>query len=77
MSYQTAAPVRRPSLIGAGIVAEEIENTWEQAMKGPLAKSRQAGEPLPAVPGEPRSEGFCESRVKNAWSILQYIGQVR
>jgi len=33
---KVAAPVRRPSLIGAGIDPEEIEKTVERAMKFPL-----------------------------------------
>jgi hypothetical protein len=46
-----AAPVRRPSLIGAGIVPKEIEITIEQAMNVLLAYFRQTGKLVPVLPG--------------------------
>jgi hypothetical protein len=45
-----AVPVRRPSLVGAGIVSKEIENTWEQAMKVLLAYCQQTGKLVPVIP---------------------------
>jgi hypothetical protein len=71
-----AAPGRRPSLIGAGIDPEKIENTWEQA-KNVLLNYRHAEFPFRRAAFEPRSEGLCEICVNYARWILPSIVQVR